>query len=311
MATCSGNRRMFPLWTVIVAVLVSTSISGRSADDRAAFDVEVHGSGRPVLLVPGLATTGEVWDSTVARLKDRYELHVLTLAGFGGPEPVGEPFLPRVASAMIEYVEERGLVQPVVVGHSLGGFLAFMAAAEAPTAFGGVVAVDGVPFLPALMNPSAMPAGQVEQAGAMKRLYGSITPEQFQMQNRMALSSMITDPADVDRAARWAAKAQPSAVGSAIAEMMTIDLRQRVARIDVPVLLVGALGAAPAPMAGPLRDAYRAQVAAVPHAEVVFAERAKHFVMLDDPAFFFGQLEPFLLRAAATTPKAVARGGGR
>ena len=311
MATCSGNRRMFPLWTVIVAVLVSTSISGRFAEYRKVFDVEVHGSGRPVILVPGLATTGEVWDSTVERLQDRYELHVLTLAGFGGPEAVGEPFLPRVASAMAEYVEERRLVRPVVVGHSLGGFVAFMAASEAPDAFGGVMAVDGVPFLPALMNPAATPAGQAEQAARMKGLYGSITPEQFQMQNRMALASMITDPADVDRAARWAAKAQPSAVGSAIAEMMTTDLRQRAARIYAPVLLVGALGAAPAPMAGPLRDAYRAQVAAVPSAEVVFAEHAKHFVMLDDPAFFFGQLEPFLLRTAAGTPKAAARDGGR
>ena len=83
-----------------------------------------------------------------------------------------------------------------------------------------------IPVYPLKGYSITLPLGPAEQAARMKGLYGSITPEQFQMQNRMALASMITDPADVDRAARWAAKAQPSAVGSAIAEMMTTDLRQ-------------------------------------------------------------------------------------
>ena len=308
--TFPGN--MFPLWTVVVAVVVSASISGRFAEYRRAFHVTVAGSGPPVLLVPGLATTGEVWDPTVARLQDRYELHVLTLAGFGGPDALGEPFLPRVASGIVEYVDERRLERPVLVGHSLGGFLAFLAASEAPGAFGGVVAVDGVPFLPALANPAATPESHTEQAAAMRRLYDSMTSEQFLMQTRMALSSMITDPADVERAGKWAARADPGAVGTAIAEMMTTDLRKRSGRINAPVLLIGALGASPAPMRGAFRDAYRAQVAAVPNASVVFAERAKHFVMLDDPAFFFPVLESFLLRVstAGSTP-ADGEGGYR
>jgi hypothetical protein len=45
------------------------------------------------------------------------------------------------------------------------------------------------------------------------------------------------------------------------------------------------------------RAAYRAQLAALPGAEVVFAETARHFVMLDDPGFFFATLEGFLEQA--------------
>jgi hypothetical protein len=40
-------------------------------------------------------------------------------------------------------------------------------------------------------------------------------------------------------------------------------------------------------------------VRAAPDATVVFAERARHFVMLDDPELYFAELEPFLERARA------------
>ena len=298
---------LFPLWTAVVAGAVSVSISGRFAEYRQVFDVTVAGSGPPVILIPGLATTGAVWDSTAERLKDRYELHTLTLAGFGGPKALGEPFLPRVATAIAEYIEERRLVRPVLVGHSLGGFVAFMTASRTPEAVGGVVAVDGVPFLPALANPAATAAAQAQQAGGIKSLYGSMTREQYMTQTGLALASMITAPDDVERARGWAAESEPSAVGVAVAEMMTTDLRQQSGRITAPVLLIGALGAAPEPMRDTFRAAYQAQVAGVPRASVIFAERAKHFIMLDDPAFFFPALESFLLDVRA--PGAAAASG--
>jgi N-formylmaleamate deformylase len=300
MARRTLFSKLFPLWTVGVAVVSATAISGRFAEYHQVFDVTVTGSGSPVLLIPGLATSGEVWDSTVARLQDSHQLHVLTLAGFGGPEPLGEPFLPRVASAIVEYVDENRLDRPILVGHSLGGFVAFLAASEAPQAFGGVVAVDGVPFLPALLNADATAAAQVDQATAVRSFYDSLDREQFLAQTSMALSSMMTDSADVERARGWAAKTEPRAAGIAVAELMTTDLRQRVARITTPVLLIGALGAAPEPMRDTFRAAYHAQVAALPAAQVVFAESARHFVMIDDPGFFFATLEGFLEQAART-----------
>jgi pimeloyl-ACP methyl ester carboxylesterase len=209
---------------------------------------------------------------------------------------VGEPFLPRVATAVIAYAKARGLSRPVLVGHSLGGFVAFMAASAAPGLFGGVIAVDGVPFLPALSNPTVTAEAQRAQATSIKSFYASLTRDQFLAQNRMALSSMMTDPVDVERAVGWAAQADPAAVGVAVAEMLTTDLRPRVAAITAPVLLMGALGAVPEPMRPAVRAAYEAQVAGVPDASVVFAERARHFVMLDDAPLFRTTVRAFLAR---------------
>jgi pimeloyl-ACP methyl ester carboxylesterase len=92
--------------------------------------------------------------------------------------------------------------------------------------------------------------------------------------------------------------------------MMTTDLRDASKRIDAPVLLMGALGAAPDAMREAFRAAYRAQVAGVPHATVVFAERAKHFVMLDDPAFVFATIDQFLASVASVASGAPVVPGG-
>ena len=310
MASSGWFRKVFPLWTVVVAVAGSAAISGRFADHRRVFDVEVAGAGRPVILIPGLATTGEVWRTTVARYEGRHEVHTLTLAGFGGPEPVGQPFLPRVAEAILEYVEERRLVRPVLVGHSLGGFVALDVASRAPDRIGGVVAVDGVPFLPALADPLATPETVADQARAIRTMHASMTREQFSAQTGLALRAMITAPEDVARAQRWTEKTAPAAAGIAMAELMTTDLRPAMAHVTAPVLLIGALGSAPAPMRDTFRAAYRAQMAAAPRATVVFAEQARHFVMLDDPRFFHETLDRFLRENPAATATATA-GQGR
>jgi pimeloyl-ACP methyl ester carboxylesterase len=89
-----------------------------------SFAVTVTGRGRPIILIPGLASSGETWDATVAHLRDRYACHVLTLAGFAGIPPVSGPFLSRVRGDIARYIDEQHLDHPIIVGHSLGGALA-------------------------------------------------------------------------------------------------------------------------------------------------------------------------------------------
>ncbi len=286
-------------------IAVALAVGGSHAQTRMstrAFDVVVTGSGPPILLIPGLSSTGDVWQGTVEHLRGRYKLHVLTLAGFGGPAPLGEPFLPRVVDALIEYARTNRLHRPMLVGHSLGGFLSFAAATQAPRVFGGVVAVDGVPFFPALGNPAAEADQQASKADQIKATYATLTSEQLGIQSRLMLEGMITDPANVERAMTWAGLSTPQAVGIAIAEILTTDLRNQVSAIEGPALLIGALGAIPDGRRPVFRAAYEAQLAALPHATVVFAERARHFVMLDDPSFLYETLDRFLTSPPPSAP---------
>jgi N-formylmaleamate deformylase len=267
--------------------------TGERAD--SAFRVERVGQGPPMILIPGMTSSGDVWRGTVDHYRDRYELHVLTLAGFAGVPPLDDgPFLPTVRDALIDYIRTEGLDAPTLVGHSLGGFLAFSIAVEAPELVGPVVAVDGVPFLVALNDPSASAESMAGQAEQMRQFYTTLTPEQMEAQARMAAAGMATDPAHVDEITRWGRDSSPVTAGRAFAEMLTTDLRDDVSAIRTPVLVFMAGGAFPESALDGAAARYQSQVEAVPAAEVAVARDARHFIRLDDPDFFLSTLDRFL-----------------
>ena len=292
------NLALGLLMTVLPSQAQDLSSLQGVTEKRPSFTVTRIGHGRPMILIPGLLSSGDVWSGTVAYFKDRYECHVLTLAGFAGQPAVPLPFLQTVRDDVLRYIEEKKLDHPVIVGHSLGGFLAFWIAATAPDAVGPLVAVDGLPFLPALMDPSTTAQSSAPKADPIRKLYGSFTREQLAAQSRMAFAGMIKDPGQVETATGWSATSDPATAGAAIYEMMTTDLRQQIAAIKSPVLLLAAADFAPdAASRKQLASSYEAQVAKVPQARVVLAERARHFIMLDEPAFLLSTMDAFLKEA--------------
>ncbi len=292
----SMKRRSFVL-SLVVAGLVTAALPIRAQETFHSFQVTRTGHGRPMILIPGLLSSGAVWSTTVEHFKDRYECHVLTLAGFAGQPAIPAPFLQTVRDDVLRYIAEKKLDHPVIVGHSLGGFLAWWIAATAPDKVGPVVAVDGVPYLAVLMNPSATAESSRPMADQMRQMYAKLTPEQLAAQSRLSLATMITDPKNVETAAAWSAASDPATAGTAMAEMMTTDLRSAVAAIRTPVLLIGAADFAKDEAARKqAAAAYEAQVAKVPDHQVVLAEHARHFIMLDDPAFLFTTMDRFLTK---------------
>ena len=288
---------------ILALLLLGSALSAWGAETPPSFEVEVHGAGSPVLLIPGLSCSGEVWDETVRALEGRHEVHVLSLAGFAGRAAIEAPFLPRVRDDIVAYIQAQQLDRPAIVGHSLGGFLAFWLAASEPTLVGPIVAVDGVPFLPALLDAGATADSVRTMAANMKAMMASLTPEQFTLQNRMSLTRMVRASEDLERLARQAAASDRATVAQAMFELMTTDLRDGVANIESPVLLIAAGAATPTPEGrARLRRSYEAQVASIPDHRVVLADGARHFIMLDSPDFFHATLTGFL--TDFTGPKA-------
>ncbi|MFU8832883.1 MAG: alpha/beta fold hydrolase [Wenzhouxiangella sp.] len=268
-------------------------VSNLTRAEQYPFEFDSAGSGRDVYLIPGLSNSGDVWDDLAGRLRTAgYRTHVLTLSGFGGRSPIEDgPFLPRVRDALAAELAAGEGSKPVVIGHSLGGFLAFWLGATEAEHLAGIVAVDGVPFLPALADPSATPEAQAPVAEQIRAFMASLTPEQFAQQNRMSLKTMLHDDKELDRIAMTSTRSDPAAVGQAVLELMTIDLRPLMAEITVPALL---LQAADSGSGDAMRAAYAAQIAEIPDHRHVVAEQGSHFVQLDDPDFTAREVLAFM-----------------
>lgn len=183
------------------------------AADPAPFKAVVTGSGAPMILIPGLASGGNVWDGTLAHFKGRYQCHVLTLAGFAGQPAIQGPFLEKVRDAIIKYIHDQKLDHPVIIGHSLGGMMAFWLAESAPADVGPIISVDGVPFYSALINPAATHESSIPGAEQLRTMYAALPTQQFVANNHQFLAVMITAPSNVDLVASLGDKSDPKAVG--------------------------------------------------------------------------------------------------
>ena len=283
------------LFVFLAAVACCVLPQNLLAADPAPFKAVVTGSGPPMILIPGLASGGNVWDGTVAHFKGRYQCHVLTLAGFAGQPSINGPFLEKVRDGIINYIHDKKLNHPVIIGHSLGGMMAFWVAETAPADVGPVIAVDGVPFFSALMNPAATHESTLAMGEQMRSMYATLDKEKFIENNHQFLSMMITAPANVNFVASLGDKSDPKAVGQAFYDLVTTDLRPGLKSIQAPILLIGSDAmAADDDQKTKTHAAYSAQITAVPHHKLVFAPTARHFIQLDDHAFFYREVDSFL-----------------
>jgi pimeloyl-ACP methyl ester carboxylesterase len=103
------------------------------------------GEGPTVLLLHAGGERRSVWEPVVAALAPRgYRCVAVDQRGHGASPATGADSLDRLASDVVTLCEESG--PPVVlVGASLGGFAALVAAASRPALVAGLVLVDVVP----------------------------------------------------------------------------------------------------------------------------------------------------------------------
>ena len=241
-----------------------------------AFSARVTGRGRPVIFIPGLGCPGEVWDDTVAHLGDDYEAHVLTLSGFAGRDPIDEPLSAAVRRDLTRYIRSRHLRDPIIVGHSMGGFIVYWIASYHPELVGPVIVVDAGPAL----------SGDLDEARALRARWKHASDEEFAEGMRAAFMSMTAVPKKMAPVIDTVIRSDRRSIGNAIYEMITTDLTDKVKDITAPVLVIAADGG--------FQHRIRSQIETIPDHAMIVLPHTHHFVMYDDPGGFYKAIDRFL-----------------
>lgn len=290
------NRSIFTI--AVAAGLAGAVLAASAAHAQERFAVERHGDaqGRAVVMLPGLASSGAVWDGSVAAIGTGYDIHVVTLAGFAGhpaPDTV-EPFMESAVDALAAYLDAEGLENAVIVGHSLGGQIALQLAAARPDRTGGVLVVDSVPFLARLYNPAITPEEAAAFATLTRGQLANAPRETFLAMFRQGLPVQSLDEDYRETIYEWGAASDQQTVAAAMAELTANDYSAILPRVSAPVLVLAAWADGSPMPAEQVRAVYAAQYEFLPSGEVRVIEGARHFIMQDRSEAFHAELVRFI-----------------
>ncbi|MDQ3140319.1 MAG: alpha/beta hydrolase [Pseudomonadota bacterium] len=258
------------------------------------FSVAVEGSGPDVILIPGLMSGRSVFDDAAASLGGKYRLHRVQLAGFAG-EPVAVDaegaLLPAVVEALHAYIAANRLKRPALVGHSMGGLLGLMLADRYPEAVGKLLIVDALPFYAMMMGPAATAASVGPQAAMLRDGIAAMDDAAFAAQQAQTFAMLVKTEAVRPALLAQSLASDRKVAAQAIYEVMTTDMRPKLASIETPITVAYATNAfATEARVGPLYASY----AAAPNARIVAVEDSYHFIMQDQPERFHALLKEFL-----------------
>jgi pimeloyl-[acyl-carrier protein] methyl ester esterase len=253
--------------------------------------VDITGSGPPLVLLHGWAMHGGVFAPLVARLLDRYTLHIVDLPGHGHSRDCTvplqlEPCVEAIAAAV---------PRAPWCGWSLGGLIALHAAATR---------ADAVPALAMLCASPRFVRGEDWRHGVSPEIFrdfaGGLRADYRATLDRfVALEAFGSDHAkDEIRALRddLFARGEPpaSVLADGLELLETSDLRATLPTLGAPSLwLAGRRDRLVDPRA--MREA----AALAPDAAVHVVEHAGHAPFLTHADEVAGQLDRFLARFAA------------
>lgn len=257
-----------------------------SSQAQEAFQVKVVGKGDPILLFPGFACTGEIFDETVKALSINNECHVFTFAGFGAVPSIEMPWLPKIKDQVVAYVKTKKLNKPVIIGHSLGGTLGLWLAATDQSLFRKVIAVDALPCYGVVMMPNYDVSTIVYESPYSKQML-QLDTVSFRKQVQQQVGFMMLNKYKQVKVVDMMLQADRKTYVYGYIDLLKLDLRNDIAGIQIPVVVLAATN----PSKAMVEKTYNEQYAKLGNKVIYYADKAAHFVMYDQPEWYISKIK--------------------
>ena len=277
-----------------------TTIEGRSVGY-----IDTGGDGPPLVFIHGL---GGIWQNWLLNLPVFMRTHrciAVDLPGFGLSEAPEEASIPGMARVVDKLCAELGLEEPVVIGNSMGGFVGAELAVRFPTRVSKLVLVAAAGLSTEYLQREPLLAGAraflVLTARTGLRGNGMVRRPRLR---RLALQIVVRYPErlSVPLATELVAGANAPGFVDCFEALLTYSFRDKLARIEVPTLIVWGRN----DMLVPVADAEDYEHLIGENAHSVIFEDTGHLPMLERPTRFNELLRSFL--AGERSPEADVEG---
>lgn len=283
-------RSRFAILIFLITIGLNAHVFGQDYN----IAVEKIGSGKPVIFIPGLISSGEVWLPLAQQLADEYECHILTLPGYAGQAPLPDgPYLENFKKEIIEYIIANQLKDVQLVGHSIGGFISMMIAIEDQTSISQLVIIDALPFFAQTFSPDPQTGFNEQAAKQYMDTFRQFDEAQVRNYRKQVAQTMTKREEYWDKMVDWAMLSDPKTEAYSSHEMLGNDIRENLRDIKIPITVFAAYDENPNfPMftKQAVEKTYMAQYQKAPNLQLIIADQSRHFIMLDQELWFHHQL---------------------
>lgn len=270
--------------TLLLLVIINLGFSQTSA-----IKTEIVGQGNPVLFLPGFTTPGSIWNETVEHLTTKSEAHLISYAGFNGNPPIAMPWYDTIKKELIVYIKNKNLTNVTIIGHSMGGNLAIDLAAALPDTITRLIIVDSIPCMRELMMPG-VPESQIQYDSPYNKQMLQTEDTQFKQTATMMAQNMTNNKDKVDTLINWIMEADRETYVYGYTDLLKLDLRKILNKVTAKTLILGASF----PSVEVAQSNYEKQYATLANKSIKMASDSKHFIMFDQPEWFYTTVNAFL-----------------
>lgn len=252
--------------------------------DQGIVHYEVHGRGRPVILLHGWLGSWGLWQDTMAYLGRQYRTYALDFWGFGESGKKRETYdVQDFVTLVDQFMEHLGIERAPLVGHSMGGTVSLSVAIQYPARVRKVVVI-GSPIAGSSLSLLLKLFGQKLVAYLVyHNLWG------LKLGFRLLAPFYSRDPRWPDMMNRDLSSTTLESFLLSIASLRRTDLRPHLEKIQVPVMgMYGEKDIVVHP------EQWKPIQEHIPQARVERFPTAGHFPMLDSPQLFVEVLKDFL-----------------
>lgn len=254
------------------------------------FTLEIVGQGKPILYLPGFATPGAIWKETVENLNLEKKSYLFSYAGFNGNAPIEMPWYLNIKNSIIKYIKDYNMSDIVIVGHSMGGNLAIDIASALPNKVSKIIVVEALPCMREVMMPN-VPAESLYYESPYNKQMLEIDAKQFKSMATMMAANMTMKEDKKEVITNWILEADRKTWVYGYTDLLKLDLRNVLNKVKCETLILGASF----PNVKIAKENYENQYSNLPNKTILMASNSKHFLMFDQPAWFYKTVNDFLI----------------